>query len=51
MKQRENTIPVQDKSHLTKALERPIRLSEPWGKEDQALKWRQEREATGASPL
>jgi hypothetical protein len=49
-KQRESTIPAQDRSHLTKALERLVRLYEAWGKEDQALKWRQEREATGVAP-
>jgi hypothetical protein len=50
MKQREKTIPHQDRSHLTKAIERLIRLYEAWGKDDQAMKWRQEREAMGAAP-
>jgi hypothetical protein len=50
MKQRADTIPSQDKPHVTKALDRLISLYESWGKEDQALRWRQEREATGAAP-
>jgi hypothetical protein len=50
IKQRENTIPHQNRSRLTKAIERLIRLYEAWGKEDQAMRWRQEREAIGKAP-
>ena len=50
MKQHADAIPSQDKLHLTKALERLITLYETWGKEDQAFRWRQEREAAGAVP-
>ena len=35
MKQREDTIPSQDKPRLTKALERLVRLYEAWGKNGQ----------------
>ena len=47
MKQREDTIPSQDKPRLIKALERLVRLYEAWGKEDEAMKWRKELEAAG----
>jgi tetratricopeptide (TPR) repeat protein len=50
MKQRADAIPAQDKPHLTKALDRLITLYEAWGKEDQAIQWRQQREATGGAP-
>ena len=42
MKQREDTIPSQDKPHLTQALERLVRLYEAWGKPDKAAKWRKD---------
>ena len=37
MKQREDTIPPQDKPRLTRALERLVRLYEAWGKQDEAI--------------
>ena len=40
MKQREDTIPSQEKPRLTKALERLVKLYEAWGKKDKAMKWR-----------
>jgi tetratricopeptide (TPR) repeat protein len=43
MKQRESTIPSQDKTtRLTRALERLVRLYEAWGQKDKAMKWRKE---------
>ena len=42
MKQREDTIPSQDKPRLTKALERLVKLYEAWGKTDKAMKWRRD---------
>jgi hypothetical protein len=42
MKQREAAIPPQEKSHLTKALERLVKFYEARGDTDQATKWRQE---------
>ena len=48
MKQREDTIPSEDKPRLTKALERLVKLYEAWGKKDEAMKWRKELEATAA---
>ena len=47
MKQREDTIPPQDKPRLTKALERLVKLYEAWGKKDEAMKWRKELAAGG----
>ena len=47
MKQREDTIPSQDKPRLTKALERLVKLYEAWGKKDEAMRWRKELEAAG----
>ena len=37
MKQREDTIPSQEKPRLTKALERLVKLYEAWGKKDEAI--------------
>jgi tetratricopeptide (TPR) repeat protein len=42
MKQHEDEIPLQDKSHLVKALERLVRLYEEWGKKDEAARWQKE---------
>ncbi len=44
LKQREQTIPSQDKLRLTAALERLVKLYERWGKVDTAIKWRRELE-------
>ncbi len=44
MKQREATIPSQDKSHLIKALDRIVKLYEAWGKLEEATNWRNQRE-------
>ena len=49
MKQREDTIPSQDKPRLTKALERLVKLYEAWGKNDKAMKWRKELETAEAT--
>ena len=40
MKQREETMPPQDKPRLTRAVERLVKLYEAWDKRDQATKWR-----------
>ena len=45
MKQREDTIPSQDKPRLTKALQRLVKLYEAWGKKGEAIRWRKELEA------
>ena len=45
MKQREGTIPQQDKPRLTKALRRLVKLYEEWGKPDEATKWRKKWES------
>jgi hypothetical protein len=45
MKQREGTIPSQDKLRLTSALRGLVKLYEDWGKKDEATKWRKELEA------
>ncbi len=50
MKARADSIPAEDKSHLKQALDRLITLYVAWGKEEQAMRWRQEREATGGPP-
>lgn len=44
MKQRQARIPAQDRSHLTRALDRLVHLYEVWGKPDKAAEWRKERE-------
>jgi hypothetical protein len=41
MKQREDTIPPQDKPRLTRAVERLVKLYEAWDKGDRATKWRE----------
>jgi tetratricopeptide (TPR) repeat protein len=41
MKEREETIPSQDKDRLTEALERLVHLYEAWGKKDKAAHWRE----------
>jgi hypothetical protein len=41
MKQRQDTIPAQEKPRLTRALERLVKLYEDWGKIDQATRWKQ----------
>jgi tetratricopeptide (TPR) repeat protein len=45
MKQREGTIPSQEKPRINKALERLVKLYQAWDKQDQAVKWRKELEA------
>lgn len=40
MKEREGTIPPQERPSLIKALKRVVKLYEKWGKEDEAVKWR-----------
>ena len=49
MKQREDTIPSQEKPLLTKALERLVNLYEAWGKEDKAVRWWKELDVAEAS--
>jgi tetratricopeptide (TPR) repeat protein len=44
LKKRADTNPNEDTSHLTKALERLVRLYEAWGREDEAMKWRKKLE-------
>jgi tetratricopeptide (TPR) repeat protein len=44
MKQREDKIPAQHRSRLTKALERLVQLYNAWNKPDEAAKWRRELE-------
>jgi hypothetical protein len=40
MHQREGDIPVVSRFHLTKALERLVKLYDEWGKPDEADEWR-----------
>jgi tetratricopeptide (TPR) repeat protein len=47
MKQREASIPPSDHSHLTRAMERLVRLYESWGKEAEMVRWRKIRDAAG----
>ncbi len=42
MKQREDTIPPQDRHRLTSALQRLVHLYEAWGKQDKAAQWQKE---------
>jgi hypothetical protein len=49
LKQRETKIPPPDKSHLTKALERLVRLHENSGKQEKAAQWRKELELAKAA--
>jgi tetratricopeptide (TPR) repeat protein len=49
LKQREDTIPTEDKPRITKALERLVRLYETWGKKDKEMKWRKELEIAEAT--
>lgn len=49
MKQRQAKIPSQDSSHLTRALERLVKLYEAWGKQDKAAQWQKELK-TAAAP-
>ena len=49
MKQREDTIPSQEKPRLTRALERLVKLYEAWGKNDKAMRWRKDLEAAEAT--
>ncbi len=48
MKQREDKIPPQDKPHLTKALERMVKLYEAWGNMEKAARWRAELQVVQA---
>jgi non-specific serine/threonine protein kinase/serine/threonine-protein kinase len=45
LKERAAQIPPSDKSRLTEALDRLVRLYEAWNKPDEAARWRKEREA------
>lgn len=49
LKKHRGDIPSSDKSHLTRALERLVRLYEAWGKKDQAHQWQKELETMKAS--
>lgn len=49
LKQRETKIQPQDKFHITKALERLVRLHENSGKQEKAAQWRKELELAKAS--
>lgn len=49
LKKREAQIPPSDKSHLTKALERLVRLHEKSGKQEKAAQWRKELELAKAA--
>ena len=42
MRQRENSIPVVSRFHLTKGLERLVKLYDEWGKPDEADEWRKQ---------
>jgi tetratricopeptide (TPR) repeat protein len=50
LKQHEAAIPAPQRSRVTKATERILRLYEESGKEDKALRWRMELENAGAPP-
>jgi tetratricopeptide (TPR) repeat protein len=50
MKRRQAKIPAQDRYHLTRTLERLVRLYEEWGKPDKAEHWRKEWEAADHPP-
>jgi tetratricopeptide (TPR) repeat protein len=50
LKRHQESIPAQEKSHLTQALERLVRLYEAWGKPDEAAKWRKEQSTASAAP-
>jgi tetratricopeptide (TPR) repeat protein len=41
MKQRRDTIPPRDQSHLTRALDRLVKLYEDWGQMDKAKRWKE----------
>jgi tetratricopeptide (TPR) repeat protein len=47
MKERQKIIPAEEKSRLTKALERLVKFYDAWGKTDQAMQWRKKLEASG----
>lgn len=49
MKQREEKIPVPDRPHITRALERLVRLYESRGEDEKAKKWRQELQVAEAT--
>jgi tetratricopeptide (TPR) repeat protein len=44
LRQRQASIPPEDRACVTTGLERIVRLYEAWGKKDQAVKWRKELE-------
>jgi hypothetical protein len=50
LKLREATIPPQDKSRITKVVERLVKLYEAWDKKDKAMKWRVLLPATESAP-
>jgi hypothetical protein len=50
MNQRERSIPTQDKPHLTKALERLVRLYDAWGNQEDAMKWQTNSRRHGSGP-
>jgi tetratricopeptide (TPR) repeat protein len=47
LKEREDSIPTEDKPRITKALERLAKLYERWGREEVAAKWRNELRSQG----
>jgi hypothetical protein len=49
LKQRRDSIPVQDRARLTGSLERLVRLYDAWPKQDKAETWRKELEAARAA--
>jgi tetratricopeptide (TPR) repeat protein len=44
MNQRRDKVPPEGREHVTKALERLVKLYEAWGKNDELMKWRIELE-------
>jgi hypothetical protein len=49
LKRREDAIPSQERSRLTRALERLVKFYEAQGQEDQAARWRKELEGARAT--
>jgi hypothetical protein len=49
LKQRKDAIPSQERSRLTRALERLVKFYEAQGQEDQAARWRKELEGARAT--
>ncbi len=49
MKQREEKIPAPDRPHITRALERLVRLYESRGEDEKAQKWRQQLQVAEAT--